>query len=1223
MNLRFQASTLATYSILASLLSGPAYAGEKNDADGGSNERLEQEMKERGEARDHALRRAEAFEDMYRDEFGRIDPDQKLRAAWLNQLEAREQKIHPQAINGSVWNNLGPTNFAGRVSAVAVDPANSSIIYRGTAGGGVWKSTDGGTTWTVLTDSLGDLSIGAVAIAPSNSSIIYVGTGEGALGSDAIGGIGFIKSTDAGATWGLPVSVSATRFFDLSVHPTNANEIVAATQAGIQKSTDGGATWATKFSTYIGTALARVPGTPATIIATVWDVASATPTWTGRAYRSTDSGETWSLIVAPGTAPFNADNGRMSIAISPAAPATIYLLSAAASGDSKACPTDKVDQYGFYRSTDGGTTWAFRNNPVTGTCGNFTSILAGQGWYANTIRADVANASILYAGGLDIWKSTDGAATWSHRSSWFASVTASNYVHADIHAMSWAGGTLLIGNDGGINKTTDGATSFSNLNTGVVTRQYYALAVTPANRNLVIGGAQDNGTNMRTTNTTTYSEVIGGDGFGVAAHQTNASILYGTVYNSRIFRSQDGGATFPEITPSFGAGEKLPFISPLTMDPNNSSILYTGSQFLYKTINGGTSWTKTSTTDLGDGSTRGYLTKIAVAKSNSSFLLTSTGGTGFVKRSTDGGTTWSAQFAGLPAKYAANVEFDPLTTSTFYVAFAGGTTGGRLFKTTNSGTSFTQIDAGLPNFPVHVVRVDPTDVNTLYAGSDLGLYRSTDGGTSWARFGTGIPAVSIWDIAILPDGSLMRVGTHGRGFWELTIIPSTNTAPTASITAPTANVTITAGGSVSFSGSASDPDAGDTLTYAWAFGDGATSTVLSPGAHTYTTAGTYTATFKATDNHGASSATQSRTITVNPVASTFPESAHPYANSIDLSWTYTLAGAPSSINVTFDSQTSVESTFDFIYVMDKNGVNITGSPFTGTTLASAVKNVPGDTVKIRLTSDASVTQYGFKITNVTAGAGADTTPPSVSISSPASGATITGATTVSATASDNVGVSKVEFYLDGVLQTTDTTSPYSWAWSPTSAQNGAHSLTAKAYDAANNSTTSAAVSVTVSISTTCTPAQVVGNSGFESGAVTWTTTAGVIDNSTTKPAHAGSWKAWMNGYGSAHTDTVTQNVTIPACATTATLTFWMRIDTAESATAAFDTLTVAIKNSAGTSTLQTLATYSNLNSGASYVQKSFDVTSFKGQTIQISFTGVEDASAATSFLIDDVLLNSN
>jgi photosystem II stability/assembly factor-like uncharacterized protein len=285
----------------------------------------------------------------------------------------------------------------------------------------------------------------------------------------------------------------------------------------------------------------------------------------------------------------------------------------------------------------------------------------------------------------------------------------------------------------------------------------------------VIGGAQDNGTNIRIGATTQYREVIGGDGFGVAVHPTNPSILYGTVYMSRVFRSNDGGANFDEITPPFGPTENRPFISPLTIDPTNGAVLYTGSNFLWKTADGGTTWAKTSATDLGDGSRRGYVTKIAISPSDPKQILTATGA-GIVKLSTDGGVTWHA-VAGSPGRYASHVEFDPGTPATFYVSFMASGAALRLQKTTNAGVSFTRIDAGLPPFPVHVVRVDPGDPNTLYAGTDVGLYRSSDGGGTWARFGSGLPAVSIWDVAILKDGSMLRVATHGRGFFELNIAP--------------------------------------------------------------------------------------------------------------------------------------------------------------------------------------------------------------------------------------------------------------------------------------------------------------------------------------------------------------------------------------------------------------------------------------------------------------------
>lgn len=263
--------------------------------------------------------------------------------------------------------------------------------------------------------------------------------------------------------------------------------------------------------------------------------------------------------------------------------------------------------------------------------------------------------------------------------------------------------------------------------------------------------------------------------------------------------------------------------------------------------------------------------------------------------------------------------------------------------------------------------------------------------------------------------------------------------------------------------------------------------------------------------------------------------------------------------------------------------------------------------------------------NCAGSSGGDTTAPTTSITAPTAGATVSGtAVTVSASASDNVGVSKVEFYADGALVATDTTSPYSISWNSTGVANGSHTLTSKAYDAAGNVGTSAGVSVNVSNSTgSCaTTSYLFGNPGFESGNTVWTASSGVITNSTSETPHAGSWMAWLDGYGAATTDDVYQSVSIPSNACSATLSFWLHVDTAEtSTTTAYDTLTVTLRDSAGT-VLSTLGTYSNLNAAAGYTQKTFDVSSYKGQTVRVQFHGVEDSSLQTSFVIDDTSMKA-
>ena len=226
-----------------------------------------------------------------------------------------------------------------------------------------------------------------------------------------------------------------------------------------------------------------------------------------------------------------------------------------------------------------------------------------------------------------------------------------------------------------------------------------------------------------------------------------------------------------------------------------------------------------------------------------------------------------------------------------------------------------------------------------------------------------------------------------------------------------------------------------------------------------------------------------------------------------------------------------------------------------------------------------------------------------------------GTITLGATASDNVGVSKVEFYVDNVLKGTDTTSPYALTLDSTTLSNASHALVAKAYDAANNIGTSATVNFTIS---NVTSVEQIKNGGFESGSTNWTATSGVITNDASFAAYAGSYKAWLNGYGATHTDSVYQTITIPSTATQATLTFWLDVATDETTTTtAYDTLKAQVRNTSN-SVLATLATYSNLNAAGGYSQKSFNLLAYKGQTIRVYFEGIEGSQVATSFVLDNV-----
>ena len=285
----------------------------------------------------------------------------------------------------------------------------------------------------------------------------------------------------------------------------------------------------------------------------------------------------------------------------------------------------------------------------------------------------------------------------------------------------------------------------------------------------------------------------------------------------------------------------------------------------------------------------------------------------------------------------------------------------------------------------------------------------------------------------------------------------------------------------------------------------------------------------------------------------------------------------------------------------------------------------GQTIQLvfHVTTDSSLPTT-FRIDDVSIAlttSAADTTPPVTSITTPANGAVVSATASVAAMASDNVGVTKMEIYIDGALKTSNVNATsLTYSWNTIGVANGTHTLSSRAYDAAGNIGASPSVSVTVSNTTTT--QQLLGNPGFETGTASpWVTVTGVVDSSASESAHSGIWKAWLDGYGSAHTDTLFQQVSIPSTSATATLTFWLHIDTAEtSTTTAFDTLKLQVRNSSGT-VLATLATYSNLNATAGFVQKTFDLTPYKGQTIQVYLVGIEDSSLQTSFVVDDFALN--
>jgi len=793
---------------------------------------------------------------------GKIDPQLLLKRTREihDQLEHdnRASKIRAASIPGNSWVSLGPTNGAGRILSVATDPTVSGTAIVGSAGGGAWKTTDFGQSWTALTDTIPNLAIGAVAIAQSSPSVVYLGTGEAGPNGDRIPGIGILSSDDGGLTWTLPSSVLATGFHRISVHPSNPQELVVGTNNGAFRSTNGIAgPWTQTISgpTFGQVAdLVRDPSNPLVIYAATWDGANCTKTGCSSTtplpfaspaiLKSTDGGKTF----VPASTGFPVSTqasrlSRISLAIAPSSPQTLYASVAILD------TTTGAEVCHVFKTTNGGTSWADTALAQTAPMNNYLTAQAG---YDNTIVVSPSDPNTVLAGGVRYIKTTDGGLTWTTPSFSGAGV------HSDAHDMRYdAGGTLFIANDGGIWTSADNAVHATARNDGLVTRQFYFVTNDPTNASRIFGGLQDNGTIRRPdAGGTSWDSMVGGDGIGCLVNPATPSLVYASVQNEILVRSIEGGALAPNfrnISPIFPSGELVPFRTLVVSDPSNPAVIYTPSYRLWKSADAGDSWVPLPTTTV-DGSTwrtDRSISAIAISKSNPRIIMVSQTSAAGVFRTTDGGATWRSVVSGLPTKAVTSIAIDPVDPNRAWLTTAGFAVPS-VYTTIDGGGTWTPAGNGLPAFSAQTILVDPTDSSTIYCGTDVGVYRSTDFGASWSRFGTGLPAVGVDDLKALDDGSALRAATHGRGMWELTITGATNQRPVTSINAP-ALQTIQRGTTINFTGTGSDPDS-DPFSLAWIFPDTwetAPASSGTPTSHTFNRAGKFPVTLRAIDAKGA------------------------------------------------------------------------------------------------------------------------------------------------------------------------------------------------------------------------------------------------------------------------------------------------------------------------------------------------------------------------------------
>jgi photosystem II stability/assembly factor-like uncharacterized protein len=695
-------------------------------------------------------------------------------------------KIDSATFGGLRARSIGPAAMGGRIAAIDATADAPSTIYVGAASGGVWKSTDSGTTFKPVFDEYIQ-SIGAIAIDPSNKETVWVGTGESWMRNSVSVGSGVYKSTDGGGTWkslGLDDSEhiariavspksSDTVYVCATGHAWNANE-----QRGVFKTTDGGKTW--KKVLYVDTNtgcsdLALDPEIPNIVYAGMWqfrrqpDFFSSGGPGSGF-YKSTDGGEHWQKM----TNGMPAGNlGRIAVAVAPSRSSVLYALI-------------EAKKTGLYRSDDLGEHWRFVNDSFN---------VVQRPFYFARVVVDPTDYNRVWKPGFMLTYSTDGGTTFA------GSIVSGNSVHSDHHAL-WINpkepNEMLLGTDGGVFQSRDRGSHWHFLNVLPVS-QFYHVTYDMERPYNVYGGLQDNGSWMAPSATPDgianrhWRNLGGGDGFSVVSDPNDSDIVYLESQGGRIVRVRRSTGENREINPFAAAGEpKLRFNwnTPIYASPTQKGVIYIGAQQLYRSKDRGDSWERISpdltTNDqsrqkqlesgglsIDNSSAENYTTIITINESskNPNVIWVGTDD-GNVQVTRDGGKSWTnvvANVTGVPKNtWVSGVEAGHFDENTAYATFDGHRTGDMktyVYKTADGGKTWQPLaTADIKGF-AQVVREDLVNPRLLFLGTEAGLYVSLDGGAGWAQFKENLPPVPVDDIAIHRRDGDAILATHGRGIY--------------------------------------------------------------------------------------------------------------------------------------------------------------------------------------------------------------------------------------------------------------------------------------------------------------------------------------------------------------------------------------------------------------------------------------------------------------------------
>jgi hypothetical protein len=753
--------------------------------------------------------------------------------------------FHTQSLAGPIssglWTPLGPapipngqtttiaTAVSGRITAIAVHPSNPSIVYVGAAQGGVYRTLDGGATWTPIFDSAASLAIGALALAPSDPTILYVGTGEANLAGDSFFGVGLyrIDNADTAPVLNGPFNptpttdvIGAKTFTGRSiskilVDPTDPAVIFVSTASGIgglgsdafgpsppitalrgiyrSKNATSLAPDFTKLTVTTAGSIAPdvsgnrivndmvydpTDGTNNTIVCWVFGNAAAGD---GGIYRTTNALSTTPTFTQ--TFVTTVTNSRGQFAAAKVLGITTLMVATGEAATGTSCTTGSGC---LRKSTDGGATWGAKLAGGGGFCG-------GQCFYDLPIAIKPDNASVVLIGGAGngtcsrvYARSTDAAVSFTGAGG------ADVGLHADAHVIAFAPSNpnvVYIGNDGGIFKSTNAGVSWTSLNNSTLSAtQFQSVAVHPIDRWFTIGGTQDNGTPFFKPDQT-WTRCDFGDGGNALIDQNAVDNVNVTMYHT-YFNQQNNLVGYARVTSVANAvdngwqflgndangiskSDAVEFYAPMALGPGNPNTVYYGTQRLYRSSDKGTTNVTVSQNPVSAG---GVLTAIGISPLDDNVRIVGTSD-GQVWMTQSGSSTLtnvtspSFPTSSTGTRYVTRAVIDPNDTNTAWVCFGGfGMPAGQhIWKTTDlaSGAgTWVASGNGIPDVPVNAFAIDAAKPLEMYAGTDIGVYKSSDGGANWFPFTTGMPVVAVFDLAIQQTNRTMRIATHGRGMWE-------------------------------------------------------------------------------------------------------------------------------------------------------------------------------------------------------------------------------------------------------------------------------------------------------------------------------------------------------------------------------------------------------------------------------------------------------------------------